>query len=117
MATVRSLGLHQPSAIPFLVAEGLLNPDPSDDHYAWTSSVDIGPNGPVEDEIVWTKGCVVWSRAGVVQRVYRLDLEKEEIRHALLTNFSVDQLKRTNGNASQATKEGFFRTRDRKSVV
>ncbi|RAQ43928.1 negative regulator of mitosis [Aspergillus flavus] len=110
MATVRSLGLHQPSAIPFLVAEGLLNPDPSDDHYAWTSSVDIGPNGPVEDEIVWTKGCVVWSRAGVVQRVYRLDLEKEEIRHALLTNFSVDQLKRTNGNASQATKEGFFRT-------
>ncbi|KAE8321950.1 hypothetical protein BDV39DRAFT_162607 [Aspergillus sergii] len=110
MATVRSLGLHQPSAIPFLVAEGLLPPDPSDDHYAWTSSVDIGPNGPVEDEIVWTKGCVIWSRAGVVQRVYRLDLEKEEIRHALLTNFSVGQLKRTNGNASQATKEGLFRT-------
>ncbi|GAB1196058.1 hypothetical protein APSETT444_005324 [Aspergillus pseudonomiae] len=92
------------------IAKGLLPADPSDDHYAWTSSVDIGPNGPVEDEIVWTKGCVVWSRAGVVQRVYRLDLEKEEIRHALLTNFSVGQIKRTNGNASKATKESLFRT-------
>ncbi|KAE8414732.1 hypothetical protein BDV36DRAFT_238328 [Aspergillus pseudocaelatus] len=110
MATVRSLGLHQPSAIPFLVAEGLLPPDPSNDHYAWASSVDIGPNGPVEDEIVWTKGCVVWSRAGVVQRVYRLDLEKEEVRHALLTNFSVGQVKKAKSNASQATKEGLSRT-------
>ncbi|KAB8236762.1 anaphase promoting complex subunit 1 [Aspergillus alliaceus] len=109
MATVRSLGLHQPSAIPFLVAEGLLPPDPSDNHYAWLTSVDTGQNGAVEDEIVWTKTCVVWSRARTVQRVYRLDLEKEEIRHALLTNFSVSQLNRPNGKVSPATNEGLFR--------
>ncbi|KAF7590802.1 Anaphase-promoting complex subunit 1 [Aspergillus hancockii] len=110
MATVRSLGLHQPSAIPFLVAEGLLPPDPPENHYSWTTSVDVGLTGPVEDEIVWTKSCVVWSRAGVVKRVYRLELEKEEIRHALLTNFSVGQIKRSNGNASQAVNEGQART-------
>ncbi|KAK1146660.1 Anaphase-promoting complex subunit 1 [Aspergillus melleus] len=101
MATVRSLGLHEPSAVPFLVAEGLLPTDPSEDLYEWTTSVEEGPDGLVEDELAWTKSCVVWSRAGVVKRVFRLDLEKEEIRHALLTYFSVGKIKRSDEKAQQ----------------
>ena len=101
MATVRSLGLHQPSAVPFLVAEDLLPPDPSEDLYTWTTSVVDGPDGHIEDEIVWTKTCVVWSRAGVVRRVFRLDIEREEIRHALLANFSVAGNKKFSGSTSQ----------------
>ncbi|KAI9374651.1 negative regulator of mitosis [Aspergillus egyptiacus] len=89
MSTVRSLGLHESPAVPFLVAEKLLPSDPSEDLYTWTTSIDIGPNGPVEDELLWTKSCVVWSRAGVIKRVFRLDLEEEDIRHALFTRFSL----------------------------
>lgn len=100
MATVRSLGLHVPSALPFLIAENLLPPDPSDDQYAWKTCVDGTPNGSVADEIVWTKECVVWSRAGIVTRVFRLDLEKEEIRHALITHFAPEKAKQPNANGN-----------------
>ncbi|KAL4805434.1 negative regulator of mitosis [Aspergillus unguis] len=103
MSSVRSLGLHESPAIPFLVAENLLPPEPSDDLYSWTTSVGIGPSGPVEDELLWTKSCVVWSRAGVIKRVFRLDLEKEDIKHALLTNFWVNKIKRTSDKPSSTT--------------
>lgn len=101
MATVRSLGLHEPSAISFLVAENLLPPDPSADQYVWETTVDEDPRGAVDDELVWTKACVVWSRAGVVRRVFRLDPEKEEIRHALFTYFAVQKIKKSNGAADK----------------
>ncbi|KAL4930232.1 anaphase promoting complex subunit 1 [Aspergillus undulatus] len=100
MSTVRSLGLHESPAIPFLVAEDLLPPDPPENLYSWTTSVETFPSGPVEDELVWTKSCVVWSRAGVIKRVLRLDLEKEDIKHALLTNFALGKVKRTNDKPS-----------------
>lgn len=96
MATTRSLGLHEPSAVSYLVSEGLLPPDPSDDHYTWTTCVDEnGLNGPVDDELVWTTHCVVWSRAGMVKRVFRLDPEKEEIKSALFTQFATSNFKRS----------------------
>ncbi|OJJ34252.1 hypothetical protein ASPWEDRAFT_113076 [Aspergillus wentii DTO 134E9] len=101
MATVRSLGLHEPSALPFLIAENFLPPEPSEDLYTWKNSVDHGPEGPVDDEIVWTKTCVVWSRAGVVKRVFRLDLEKESIRHALFTYFTTGKTKRSEGSTTR----------------
>lgn len=106
MATVRSLGLHVPSALPFLIAENLLPPDPSDDQYSWKTCVDEGPDGSVADEIVWTRNCVVWSRAGIVTRVFRLDLEKEEIRHALITHFALGDIKKSNGDATQGLAGG-----------
>lgn len=109
MATIRSLGLHEPAALHFLVAEELLPPEPSEDLYEWTTTVEEGSNGPVEDEIVWTKSCVVWSRAGVVKRVFRLDLEQEEIRHALLTDFSVGKIKRSDSSL-QGAGNGRFQT-------
>lgn len=94
MASVRSLGVHEPSAVSYLVAEGILPPEPSEDHYNWTLCVDeSGLTGPVDDELVWTKHCVVWSRAGMVKRVFRMDPEKEEIRHALFTRFAAKDTK------------------------
>lgn len=96
MATTRSLGLHEPSAVSYLVSEGILPPDPSDDQYTWTTCVDEnGLNGPVDDELVWTKHCVVWSRAGMVKRVFRLDPEKEEVKSALFTQFTTSTSKRS----------------------
>ncbi|EDP53140.1 hypothetical protein KXV98_006243 [Aspergillus fumigatus] len=101
MACVRSLGLHEPSALPFLVAEDLLPPDPSENQYEWSTTVDEGPNGLVDDELVWTTSCVVWSRAGVVKRVFRLDIEREEIKHALFTRFSVEKSTESDGQTTQ----------------
>lgn len=96
MASTRSLGLHEPSAVSYLVSEGILQPDPSKDQYNWTTCVDDnGSTGPVDDELVWTKHCVVWSRAGMVKRVFRLDPEKEDIRHALFTHFAAGHVKRS----------------------
>lgn len=106
MACVRSLGLHVPSALPFLIAENLLPADPTDEQYAWVTCVDESPAGAVADEIVWTKECVVWSRAGLVTRVFRLDLEKEEIRHALITHFAPEKIKRSNLDASSSVVPG-----------
>ncbi|KAJ5463536.1 hypothetical protein N7475_008480 [Penicillium sp. IBT 31633x] len=97
MASVRSLGVHEPSAISFLVAEGILPPEPSENCYNWTICVDeSGFTGPVDDELVWTDHCVVWSRAGMVKRVFRMDPEKEEIRHALFTRFTAGDIKGKN---------------------
>ncbi|CAG8095071.1 unnamed protein product [Penicillium salamii] len=94
MASVRSLGVHEPSAVSYLVSEEILPPEPSESLYTWTICTDeSGLTGPVDDELVWTKHCVVWSRAGMVKRVFRMDPEKEEIRHALFTQFSVDHIK------------------------
>ncbi|KAJ5114641.1 hypothetical protein NUU61_000400 [Penicillium alfredii] len=97
MAFARSLGLHEPSAVSYLVAEGILPPDPSKTQYKWRTCVDeSGLTGPVDDELVWTKHCVVWSRAGMVKRVFRLDPEKEEIRYALFTQFAAGNIKKSN---------------------
>ncbi|KAJ5110796.1 hypothetical protein N7532_001331 [Penicillium argentinense] len=66
MASTRSLGLHEPSGVSWLVTEGILSPNPSENEYKWTTSVDeTASTGPVDDELVWTSHCVVWSRAGM----------------------------------------------------
>lgn len=106
MASVRSLGLHEPSAIPFLVAERLLPPDPSPNSYVWqVTPAEDGSDGFVDEEVVYTKICVVWSRCGVVKRVFRLDVEKEEIRHVLFTHFPTERI-RTNNAGSQGSGKG-----------
>ncbi|KAJ9283942.1 hypothetical protein DTO021C3_8477 [Paecilomyces variotii] len=110
MASVRSLGLHEPPAIPFLVAEHLLPPEPSTNDYVWqTIQAEDGPDGPVDEEVVYTKTCVVWSRCGVLKRVFRLDVEKEEIRHVLFTHFPTEKIG-TNERSSQASGKGLFQS-------
>lgn len=89
MATVTSLGIHRPSALPFLVAEGVLPAEPSPSLYEWCTvpSSPLTRDGEEEEEVLTTKHCVVWSRGGVVQRSFRFDVEKETVRHALFTHF------------------------------
>ncbi|KKA24826.1 20S cyclosome subunit (APC1/BimE) [Rasamsonia emersonii CBS 393.64] len=107
MATVRSLGLHQPPALPFLITESLLPPDPSEDDYVWQTLNVEDPSGKSHDEdIIYTKTCVVWSRGGVVKRVFKVDIEKEEIRHVVLTSFPSGKTNKPAGLSSQlATRD------------
>lgn len=106
MACVRSLGVHEPSAVSYLVSEGVLPPEPSEDLYTWTICTDeSGLTGSVDDELVWTNHCVVWSRAGMVKRVFRMDPEKEEIRHALFTHFAAEHIKHS-GNTPLSRPDG-----------
>ncbi|KAL6721067.1 Anaphase-promoting complex subunit 1 [Lecanora helva] len=90
MASVTSLGVHQPSAIPFLVEEGILPPDPGKESYTWQTieASGDGENGKdEEEELVTTEFCVVWSRGDVIQRVFRFDVEGEPVTHAVFTRF------------------------------
>lgn len=88
MASVTSLGVHKPSALPFLISEGILPVDPSEDAFTWQTGEGAGPGDNCEDEeLVATKYCVVWSRGGVTQRVFRFDVEGEPVTQALFTHF------------------------------
>ena len=88
MASVTSLGIHRPSALPFLVAEGILPTDPPDHAFTWHTFKGYGlEEDSPEEELVTTKHCVVWSKGGVVQRSYRFDAEGEPIVQAVFTHF------------------------------
>ena len=94
MASVTSLGIHKPTGLPYLVAEGILPSDPPENLYSWqticTSCMEY--NGEVE-ELITTEHCVVWSRHGVVQRAFRFEVEGEAVTQAVLTRFpSAEQL-------------------------
>lgn len=100
MATVRSLGFHQPTAIPYLVAESILPADPSEGQYSWKSySFDDGKGQSIEEEIVFTDSCVVWCRGGVVKRSFRFGVEKESVVQALFAYF------KTSGQGKQNAKK------------
>ncbi|KAL8858042.1 MAG: hypothetical protein Q9198_010699, partial [Flavoplaca austrocitrina] len=88
MAAVTSLGLHTPSALPYLVAEGILTEEAGEESYSWQSINSSGPNGEyIEDELLSTDNCVVWSRCGTVQRIFRFDIEKEQVTQAIFARF------------------------------
>ena len=88
MASVTSLGIHGPSALPFLVAEGILPTEPSSKLYRWEIlSSPLATGNEQEEELLITQHCVVWSRAAAVQRVFRFDVETEPIKQALFTHF------------------------------
>ena len=89
MANIISLGIHLPSALPFLIAEGILPKDPSPNEYQWQLYEDDEHN---VDEVVTTDFCSVWSRGSVIQKVFRFDVEDQKIRHALLTCFRSEEI-------------------------
>ncbi|KXH41341.1 hypothetical protein CSAL01_02821 [Colletotrichum salicis] len=96
MASIKSLGLHQPSGLQHTAHE-----DAPPSTYAWEISTDPDHNEyddttEVEDELLVTKNCVVWSRGGVFRKSYKFDLEKEPVTQALLASFPTsDYSKRT----------------------
>ena len=88
MASVTSLGVHTPSALPFLIAENILPANPPNDTFTWRTFQEPSKEGHgEEEEIVITKTCVVWSRAGVIQRVFRFDIEGEPVTQAVFAHF------------------------------
>jgi len=88
MATVTSLGLHQPTGLHYAVQERLLPADPPSTAYTWQNHSEYDPeNGFIDDELLVTPRCVIWSRGGVFRKSYKFDLENEEVSQALLTTF------------------------------
>ena len=88
MASVTSLGVHTPSALPFLIAEDTLPASPPEDAFTWRTFQE--PNREddgEEEELVTTKYCVVWSKAGVLQRVFRFDVGGEPVTQAVFAQF------------------------------
>ncbi|KAM3086397.1 Anaphase-promoting complex subunit 1 [Clarireedia jacksonii] len=88
MASVTSIGLHQPTGIQYAIQEGFLAPEPAGDAYDWYNVCDEDDAGSeVDDELLVTPRCVIWSRGGIFRKSYNFDLEKEPITQALLTSF------------------------------
>lgn len=85
MASVTSLGLHQPTALEYAIAEQLLPPNPSRSDYEW--EIDVDHDGGVEDELLITKDAVIWSRGCIFRKCFGFKLEKEPITQAILTYF------------------------------
>lgn len=89
MATLRSLGVHTPAALPYLIAESILPEDASEKDYDWTTYSLVANGEVAEEELLWTEYCVVWSRGGVVQKVFNFEMEQQKITQAVLTWFPV----------------------------
>lgn len=91
MASFRSLGVHTPSALPYLIAESVLPEHPSESQYTWDTYSDNGPEELGEEEVVATDYCVVYSRGGIVQKVFRFEVEEQKVLQAVLTWFPSDE--------------------------
>ncbi|KAI1492285.1 hypothetical protein F5X96DRAFT_627556 [Biscogniauxia mediterranea] len=89
MASVTSLGLHQPTALQYAIQEQLLPENPPSSSYEWDITVDQATDGDGdgEDELLVTKDSVIWSRGCIFRKCFGFKLEKEPITQALLTYF------------------------------
>ncbi|KAM0281143.1 hypothetical protein ACHAQH_003722 [Verticillium albo-atrum] len=87
MASVKSLGLHQPTALHRTIQELGLPQSTGLSSFTWEINTDKQETPAVEDELLVTKTCVVWSRGGIFRKSYKFDLENEPITQALLAYF------------------------------
>ena len=87
MASVTSLGLHQPTALEYAIQEKILPENPSSSLYSWDIIVDHEPGREGEDELLVTRDTVIWSRGCIFRKSFGFKLEKEPITQALLTYF------------------------------
>ncbi|KAI4627610.1 uncharacterized protein J4E87_004174 [Alternaria ethzedia] len=90
MASLRSIGVHKPSALQYLVQESILTDDSTDRDYVWDTYTDDSLDG-YTDELVTTEYHVIWSRGGVIRKIFNFEVEKEKVKQALLTWFLVDE--------------------------
>ena len=86
MVLVTALGLHTPSAIPFLIAEGILPRDPSPKDYTWVTS-NVHDHSDDVEELLVTETCVALSRGGLVKQIYKYDIEGQPIVQAAIAWF------------------------------
>lgn len=106
MASVTSLGILKPTALAFLIKEGILPNDTCETRLRWhqVSTNGIGEADGEEEELATTDHCVVWSRSSVIQRVFRFDIEQERVTQAIFANFSPE----APTSSSPSTKEYAF---------
>lgn len=90
MAAIRSLGTHTPTALPYLIAEGILPEEPSEKEYFWETYDDEGSDGLNQEEVVSTSSCVVYSTGEVVRKVFRFEVEEQKVQQAVLTWFPLE---------------------------
>ncbi|CAK7214151.1 Anaphase-promoting complex subunit 1 [Sporothrix eucalyptigena] len=112
MASVTSLGVHEPAGLRFAVAEGLLPPNPAPELYEWKIFSD--ENG--EDELFTTATSAIWSRGGEVGRCLRFNMEDEPISTALLAYFptSEDDVQTTTQNSANGQQHKIHKKRSQK---
>lgn len=87
MASVTSLGVHQPIGLRHAIEEGILPPDAPASSYTWEVIISNENGCEYEDELLTTHNCVLWSRGGTFRKSFRFDPEKESITQALLAYF------------------------------
>ncbi|TDZ58229.1 Negative regulator of mitosis [Colletotrichum trifolii] len=119
MASVKSLGLHQPNGLHH-TAHG----DGPPTNYSWEITTDPDYDEyedgsvEVEDELLVTKDCVVWSRGGVFRKSFKFTIEKEPITQALLASFPSTEYDSKRGpKAPSTTKSNEPRRLSRALVV
>ncbi|KAF2751616.1 hypothetical protein M011DRAFT_414289 [Sporormia fimetaria CBS 119925] len=104
MATLRSLGLHTPAALHYLIAESVLHEDSTESDYTWETFYHEDDGGEIRsDELVTTKYHVVWSQGNVVRKSFNFEVEKEPVIQALLTWFPSEQPSPDTGDAGIAS--------------
>ncbi|KAJ5046374.1 uncharacterized protein L3040_003618 [Drepanopeziza brunnea f. sp. 'multigermtubi'] len=88
MASVTSLGLHEPTGLQYAKQEHIVPPDSTSNSYEWLNHFNSSASSSFDDdELLVTPRCVIWSRGGVFRKAYKFDLEKEEVTQALFTTF------------------------------
>ncbi|KAK4120531.1 hypothetical protein N657DRAFT_156730 [Parathielavia appendiculata] len=87
MASITSLGVHQPVGLRHAIQEGILPRDPPASSYTWETIASSEDGRDYEDELLTTENCVIWSRGGIFRKSFKFDLEKEPVIQALLAYF------------------------------
>ncbi|KAL8907473.1 MAG: hypothetical protein Q9207_001377 [Kuettlingeria erythrocarpa] len=88
MAAVTSLGIQTPAAISYLLVENALPAEAAEDPSQWQKvdcTTRIGAN--VEEQLFVTDYSVIWTRGGILQRVFRFEAEKEKVVQATFARF------------------------------
>ncbi|OAL54890.1 hypothetical protein IQ07DRAFT_676842 [Pyrenochaeta sp. DS3sAY3a] len=105
MASLRSIGVHKPAALPHLIHESILDADCTERDYVWDTYPGDTPDGPV-DELVTTKHHVVWSRGAIIRKLFSFQAEKEPVVQALLTSFVVQETPHVTPEVDEGTTYG-----------
>ncbi|ORY67122.1 uncharacterized protein BCR38DRAFT_364356 [Pseudomassariella vexata] len=87
MASVTSLGLHQPTALQYAIQEQLIQENAPSSDYTWDITVNHHGDDVGEDELLVTKDSVIWSRGSIFRKCFGFKLEREPVTQALLTYF------------------------------
>ncbi|CBX98125.1 similar to 20S cyclosome subunit (APC1/BimE) [Plenodomus lingam JN3] len=107
MAFLRSIGVHKPAGLQYLVHESILGHESSERDYTWqafTTAEATDSDSPI-DELVTTDYHVVWSRGGVIRKVFSFEVDKEKVIQALLTWFPVEEASHAAAATAATTTE------------